>query len=87
MNITYIWQINLSLKTNNKIVITNNNNKIMETFIKSSSIISYDKKKFFILIVYKEKNYPPKPDIKKNKKWQIPMFLNFSPWIIEINDW
>lgn len=37
----------------------------METFIKSSSIISYDKKKFFILIVYKEKNYPPKPDIKK----------------------
>lgn len=33
MNITYILQINLSLKTNNKIVITNNNNKIMETFI------------------------------------------------------
>lgn len=65
MNIIYILQINLSLKTNNRIVITNNNNKIMETFIKSSSIISYDKKKFFILIVYKEKNYPPKPDIKK----------------------
>lgn len=33
MNITYILQINLSLKTNNKIFITNNNNKIMETFI------------------------------------------------------
>lgn len=65
MNITYIWQINLSLKTNNKIVITNNNNKIMETFIKSSSIISYDKKKFFILIVFKENKLSFKTRHKK----------------------
>lgn len=55
MNIIYILQINLSLKTNNKIVITNNNNKIMETFIKSSSIISYDKKSFLFLLCIKKK--------------------------------
>lgn len=55
MNITYILQINLSLKTNNKIVITNTTTKLWKLLLKAPPSFPMIKKSFLFLLCIKKK--------------------------------
>lgn len=83
------YNLNLSYLKKKKLIINSlkTTKKSWTLVLKVPTLFPKIRKKFFILIVIKRKNYPPKADVKKIRRGKIPMFLNFSPWSIEINDW